>query len=305
MNFYFTLQFKRISRYLKDGGINPILGVILLLIVFLGLSTYVFFSLSLAQYIYPGIALSLVSILGEKKRNTFLKTLLPQDQYLKIRVIENLLFVLPFILFCLLIWQLIPAIIILVLAPIFVKLNHNIVLTKAIPTPFGKKPFEYIAGFRQFFPVVIICYLLGIASYFSGNLNLNLFANIILVILPVAFFTKPEHEIFVWNYNNSSSKFLNRKINNILFNQLLLTLPLALFSAIVFSEASWGILIFVVLGLGVSTLSLLGKYAYYPNDFNIIQTLAIGACILFPPLLLVLIPTFYIKAKNKLTPILL
>ncbi|MFT6850998.1 MAG: hypothetical protein ACJATA_001816 [Sphingobacteriales bacterium] len=300
MLFYFTLQFKRFLRILKDGGINPAIGIVLFTLLFIGLSTYVFFSLSLAKFIYPGIVISLMTLLGEKKRNEFLKILYSPFAYYKLRIVENLLFAFPFILFGVIIWQWIPVFIILLTTPLMVFFSHNLSFSKSIPTPFLKRPFEFISGFRSSLIPIVICYLLGIASLVSQNQNLSLFSLIILVLIPISFFTKPEREIFVWIHNLKPSTFLLKKTRMVIINQILLTLPLIIMLSIGFPNITMGLAIIFIIGLGLSVLSLYGKYAYYPKEINIIQSLAIGISILIPPILIVLIPILYFKSKNRL-----
>jgi len=46
--------------------------------------------------------------------------------------------------------------------------------------------------------------------------------------------------------------------------------------------------------------ALLGKYAYFPSEINIIPGFTIAISIFFPPFLLVSLPYFYFKAVKNL-----
>ena len=96
---YFSLQFVMLKRQIRDFGINPILGLILVLVAFLILSISLFSKSEYAKYIYIFAALSIVLKNSETKRNEFLKITFPKKIYFTIRSLENLLVTLPFVFF--------------------------------------------------------------------------------------------------------------------------------------------------------------------------------------------------------------
>ena len=60
-------------------------------------------------------------------------------------------------------------------------------------------------------------------------------------------------------------------------------------------------LIAALIGFAFLMLIILAKYAAYPAEMNLPEGIMIALCLIFPPLLLGLIPFFYRKAVNKLT----
>ena len=70
-------------------GVPVILGLILIGVLFIAGSVYLFYKLDIAPWIYALIVLSLLFNLGEKQRNNQLKIIFNSVQYSKIRVLEN------------------------------------------------------------------------------------------------------------------------------------------------------------------------------------------------------------------------
>jgi hypothetical protein len=62
----------------------------------------------------------------------------------------------------------------------------------------------------------------------------------------------------------------------------------------------------LVCGLGMIYLitTVLGKYAFFPAPMNLPQGLLMAFSFWFPPLLLFLIPYFYLLSVKKLKPVL-
>ena len=60
MKEYFILQFKMINRQLTEMGIEPIIGYVIGLLVFVGVSIKLFEKTQYAEYIYIVLALSLI-----------------------------------------------------------------------------------------------------------------------------------------------------------------------------------------------------------------------------------------------------
>jgi len=101
MKEYLTLQYKMTKRKLSDGS-RPIVGyllALLILLVFAGFSVLLLYSeMTFAPYIYVLISLFFTSKLSEIKRNDFLKICFASG-YRKIRILENLIIALPFVIF--------------------------------------------------------------------------------------------------------------------------------------------------------------------------------------------------------------
>ena len=176
MKEYFQLQFKLANRCLIDFGLPLIVGYILLPLIFIVCSDYLFSKTEFAKYIYSFIALGLVSRLSKPKRNDFIKSIFSTSSFLKIRMLENLIYEFPFILFLVYKEEFNISLLLMFSSLLFVIFNFNVNLNFTIPTPFGKKPFEFVTGFRKTFFIFPIAYLLTYAAIAVNNFNLGVFS---------------------------------------------------------------------------------------------------------------------------------
>ncbi len=116
MRFYFTLQYKMLNRHISDFGLHPFWGYLLSFIIFIGLSLYLFHLTAFAPFIYIFIALGFVYRLSEKSRNDFISQCFNESGYYKIRIVENLICVLPFIILLLVHLQFLSVLLLAVLS---------------------------------------------------------------------------------------------------------------------------------------------------------------------------------------------
>ena len=165
-----------LNRHLREFGINPILGYLLASIVFFSISSLLFNKTTFAPYIYSGIALLTIGKLSELHRCNFLKTCFPRHTYRNIRILENIILGIPFIAFLLYKqeYQYLPIIFLSVLA--FYDYNYRNIWNFTIPTPFGKRPYEFTRGFRNTFFIFPLAYSLCIIGINVNNFNLSLFS---------------------------------------------------------------------------------------------------------------------------------
>ena len=293
MREYFQLQFKMYNRKLSEFGLPPFLAYVLLSAFFVGFSLYLFSKSKFAKYYYILVVFGLLANLTDKKRNEFLKLCFRKKDYYKLRVIENLIIVFPFALF--LIYQkaftFIP--ILIILAAVFVFVNLNTSLNFTIPTPFYKKPFEFAVGFRNTFFVFPIAYFLTYISISVDNFNLGVFSMLLLFLVSLSYYSKLENEYYIWSFNLSPRDFLIEKIKTGLIYSTLSTIPILIALAVYFSSEIETLLTF-----------LLAKYSVYPNQMNIPQGILIAISLIFPPVLIGIIPYFYYQSKNRLSTIL-
>lgn len=305
MKDYFILQFKMTNRTLKDFGLNPIIGYSLLLVSFIGLTIFLFSKTEYAQYILILIALSFASKLSETRRNDFLKFCFSNKVYWKLRLLENILVVLPFITF-LIYKQLFTSTIILLLLNLFMALvNFNSTFNYTIPTPFYKKPFEFTIGFRSTFYVIIFAYFLTFMAVSVGNFNLGVFAILLIFIISISFYSKLENEYFIWSFIDTPHWFLVKKIKTALVYSTILILPILVVLGIFFLSKVYTLLIILILGYVYLVTIILAKYSAYPNEINLPQAVLIGISLLFPPILIGIIPFFYLQSLKRLNDILL
>lgn len=301
---YFVLQFRMTRRHLKDFGVPVVPVLVLIAIVFIAFSWSLFQKISYAGYVYALLALSFVTKNSEISRNDFLKFVFSARQYLFIRLLENVLTAFAFVIF--LCWKqafLLAGILILLSAALSV-VNIRMPGHVTIPTPFYKRPFEFIAGFRKLLLLFIIAFAVSIIAVIYDNINLALFTLAVIFLLCSSFYSDPEDEFYVWVHSLSAAAFLKEKMQTALLYSTLMTLPVAILLVIVFPSFAWMVALLQLLGYGYLITVLLAKYAAYPNRMSLPQSILLAAGIVVPPLILVLIPFFYIQSKKQLNPLL-
>lgn len=300
MKEYFILQFNMSSRRLNDAGLKPMLGYALVLAGFLGFSFFLFQKTAFAHYAYMLISLGLTTKLSEIKRNDFLKSCFKTHRYRLLRIIENIAAALPFII-CLLYKQyFFDSAILCLLSLILALTSFRTTVNLTIPTPFYKKPFEFAVGFRNSFFVLMTPYVLTIISISVQNFNLGIFALLLLFLLIIGFYTKPENEYFVWSFSMTPKKFLFEKLKTAIVFANILCLPIVIILGFFYFTNIHLILLFYFIGTIFLITIIFAKYAAFPSEINIPEGVIIVTCISFPPLLLVFAPYFYTKAIKKL-----
>lgn len=304
MKEYFQLQFKLINRKLTDYGLNPIIGFCLLFVGFIGLSIYLFSKTEFAEYIFILIALSFVSKLSETKRNDFLKFVFKDKTYMIYRIMENSIVVLPFISFLIYKQLFLSAFILAILTFLMALLNFNSTFNYTIPTLFYKKPFEFTVGFRSTFYLFIFAYFLTFMAVSVGNFNLGVFALVLVFLVSLSFYSKPENEYYIWSFIDTPKGFLIKKIKTGLVYSSILSIPILIVLGVFFLSEINTLLIFQLLGYVYLVTIILAKYSAYPNEMNLPQGILIGISLLFPPILIGIIPFFYLKSSKQLNDIL-
>jgi hypothetical protein len=301
MKYYFFLQYKRISRIIDEFGIPSLIGLVLSPFVFYFISNVFFERLEYANYLYSLIALILVSKFGEKNRNDFLKNTFTSNRYRTIRLLENTIISIPFFAYLIYKQSYWEALVLLIVSIIIFQLNRNNTFTSVIPTPFSKKPFEFIVGFRKTFWVFPIAYFLTYISISVGNFNLGIFSFLIVMLTTLSYYSEPEPIFYVWIYSVNSKGFLNDKIKTAIIFNLLLVAPIIIALLLRFSISDIDlIIIFSLTGILFVISNLLGKYSLFPSKIKLNQAIIIGLCVISPPMLLIIIPYFYNKSTKSL-----
>ena len=301
---YFGLQLSMLKRQLIDFGLNPILGFIIILIGFYGLSFYLFTKTEYANYLYVLIALSVVFKYSEVNRNDFLKFTFPKENYFKIRILENLITVTPFIIFLCFKKELYTIFFLVVLSTLITLMNTNKQVRFTIPTPFYNKPFEFIVGFRIWISVFLFAYFLTAMSIIYQNFNLGIFSLILAFLVCLSFYNEPENEFYVWIYKLKVNRFLLDKIKTAIISATLICLPITLALILSFKTNIQAVIGFQVLGYCYLLTIILTKYSTYPQKMNLPQGILLALSIAMPPILLVLIPFFYFQSHKRLKEIL-
>ncbi len=304
VRYYFKLQQRRLARTLSEIGINPILGYVLAALAFISFSVYLFYKTAWAEYIYAVVALSFVLKFSAAERNDFLKLSFSRKHYYQLRLVENSLVALPFCGYLLYEEHYLIALILWIILASMVKIDFKNKLNITIPTPFYKYPFEFIVGFRKSLLFILLAYFLAFKAWEADNFNLGVFSLGLLFLIGMSFYTKPENEYFVWMYAKNTTGFLIGKITTALICASFLTVPILLALAI-WKTDQIGILISIQsLGYIFLAATILAKYSAYPLEMNLPQAIFLALSLSFPPMLLVVLPLFYIQSKKRLNSIL-
>jgi len=304
MKYYFTLQYRRTIRLLKELEIPPLLAGFLCILAFVGGSKFLFYKTETANWIYCFMAIGALLILGNKVRNDQLKPIFNKKDYLLLRILENGFFLIPFILYLcyekafLYILGLIPISLGLALFTNLPKIQRT------IPTPFRKFPFEFIVGFRKTVGYIFLIYLLAVKAIEVNNYNLGIFSLAVLFFISMGFYSRPEKEYYCWIFAMGPKEFLLKKIRNGLICSSILTLTLFIGLLGFYPDKIWITIVIQLLGYIYLSSMILAKYSAFPGGLNIVHGIFYAISIIFPPLLGIIIPIFYFQAKRRLTTIL-
>jgi len=304
MKEYFQLQFKMLNRRMVNFGLPFLIGYTLIPFIFILLSNYIFEKTEFANYIYGLLALSFVSKLSEPKRNDFLKFIFNKNQYRNLRLVENIIYCMPFTLFLVYKKQFISLIILNLSVIIITLFNFSSNVNVTVPTPFSKKPFEFTVGFRKTYFIFPTAYFLTYISVAVDNFNLGIFAMLLIGITCFSYYSKIENDYFVWNYNLSSKEFLLEKTKTCLIYFSLLCLPIIITLGIFFFNQIDILIVFILLCYAYLIIIIFAKYSSFPNEMNMSQGILIATSFMFPPILIIFIPLFYSQSIKKLNTIL-
>lgn len=297
---YFQLQFKLLNRRFKELGFEPWFAYVLILLTLMTAVHQSFERYSFAPYVFVALCMLLQVNLGNQKRIDFLKIIFITRKFRRIRLLENALLALPFMIEFIVYQKWIALAILglttILLAMINMKISHQ----KTLPTPFSKRPFEFSVGFRSALLLLIACYVLMGIGLYVDNFNLGMFSILALFVVCMGFYTQPEDEFYVWIHHHSISTFLFSKVKTALMNVSLLSAPLVLILLGFYPMNGGYVALFVLITFVFMIAVVLAKYAAYPNEIQLIQVFFLGISIPAPFLLLLFIPLFYNQATNRL-----
>ena len=299
MKAYLKLQFALLNRQIRDLGMNPVVGYVLMAALFVGVCELMFVRVpKYAPYIIMLFCLTLQNVLSKKERSDFLHIVYGGRMKRKIRIVENLIVGIPIFVILLIHNQYIITVMTLIMSVLaaFVETNSK---SFVMPTPFSKNPFEFSVGFRQTFFFFPLIYGLTIISVIVDNLNLGLASVFMLCLLVAVFYLNPENEYFVWIYAKSPAKFLMHKALTIVKNTSLLALPMIVLMAVFFTPDVWQALLILAVGELFITTIMLAKYSVFPNQIGILEMIFV-ALLFVPPFFLLVIPYFYFNSIKQL-----
>lgn len=304
MKNYFVLQFRRIERKLTEAGIHPVPGILLAGVAFVAISAYLFSRTAAADWIYALLGFFVILKLGDANRNDLLRSIFKRKDYYLIRVQENIITALPFILYLVYERTYLMATGLFLISIPLAAINTRQLWRFTIPTPFRKFPFEFIAGTRKAFWLILAACFLTLKSIQVENFNLGVFSLALLFFITLSYYFKPERAYFVWIYSANAKGFLRKKISTALICSSILTIPVLVMLCMVFPE-NIPIITGVQMAGYIFLISMvLAKYSAFPYEMNIPQAVLYSLCLWFPPALLIVIPIFFVQAQKRLNPIL-
>jgi len=285
-------------------GIKSGLLLILLLLIFILLSEFIFYKTEYAKWIYAIFLISLTLKLCETKRNDILISTFSSKDYVSIRIIENNALAIPFIIYLFINAEILIAAILLPMAVLLAFYRNKNLISKTIFTPFKRYPFEFIVGFRKTFWVFGLAYFLIYKAIVVDNYNLGLFGLLLIFLTCMYYYQKVEHEYFVWIFSSGTKEFLWGKLVASIICVTILSI-LALIGMLICFSQNWLITIMVYLvGYVFLGSMILAKYSAYPYEMNLPQGIFYAFSLFLPPLLIISILIFYAQSKRKLDPIL-
>lgn len=301
---YFKFQSSIAARKIKDSGLDPWLGILLFGILLTGGSVYLFSKTDAAGYFIALIGLALLIPFSEKERNDFLRITLSKKHYQSIRLLENGLMLLPFLIVLLAFAQITIALVVLAMGMLMSFQRMGKFQSTVRYSPFGKHPFEFASGIRNSALLYLAVDALLIPAMMSNNASLGMFVLGMHFLLAFSFYTQVENEILVWNFHGGPKKFLLHKISAAFRQITLLNFPVVLILCISWPENWWIILVLYLFGLLLLSTIVLAKYSAFPRVMNVPEGIVIAIGVSFPPLLILAIPYFYKKAQRQLQTIL-
>jgi hypothetical protein len=300
MKEYIQLQIRMTNRKFKEMGISPVFAYLIFLVGFIGFSLLLFYKTALAPYFYLLIYTSLILKLSETKRTEFLKFTFKDTYFKRIRLLENLLLALPFFVFLLIKMEFIVALSLLLIAGLTSIIQIKIIGHFTTPTPFSRKPFEFLVGFRKSILIFPLIYALtGIAVYI-GNFNLAIFSLLLVFVVIFNFFSQPEEDYFVWIFNQNPKQFLFSKMRISLVYSTVLMLPSFCVLMLVYYTDFLIITCFLLIAYLLVFTVIVAKYSAFPKEMSITQGFLFVMSLFFPPLLLFVLPYFFNQSVKQL-----
>jgi len=300
MKYYFELQCRRSLRMIKDFGLNPYIGVLSGVAMFVFMSVIFFKKVAYPHYIYPSLAILSLIPLGNTSRNEFLKNTFLEKPYIMIRPMENVICVFPFCIF--LFFQRHYLISILTFAAAILLSFFNKVSRPdfAIPSPFSGRPYEFTTGFRRTYILFIAIFILTAIGIYYRNFNLGIFSLLMLFLVCCSFYSVNDPIFYVWIHAQSPDKFLQKKIKTGLLYSLCLSLIVAIPLLITWPEMGFWTLAVMLIGFLYMIVVILSVFANYPVPPTVSQKIQTIGSMLCPPLLLFVIPNLYYQALGRL-----
>ena len=305
MKVYFQIQWQIINRHLQEVfGLHLQIARAFTVISFTTFSYLLLSNYQYAEYVYILFPIFISTKLANIERQQFLKICFGSSKCLHIRVVENLIISLPFIIFLIVFQHYLIAVALIGSAFALAYFNFTSKFNFVLPTPFQRHPFEFTAGFRKTFFVVFAIFALSLIAAVVDNYYLGLFPLIIGFLTTLSYYTNIEDEVWVWVHPKKPKGFLMGKVKVALLLNSLLYLPSTLILLCFFYENIVTTLALYLVGNASLLLIIFAKYTAFPLNIDVKEGIVIALGIYFPPLLIAIIPYFYIQSLKSLSRIL-
>ncbi len=301
---YLSLQWKLIQRQIIEFGIPLSIALVGAPILFFTLSMAIYYRTDYAGIILITLCFSWQLKISNSKRIEFLKLHYKSSLFLKIRLIENLLVFLPFFIVLALHanWLYLAIAFILTILLVFHKQRR--LFHFRLPTPFHKKPFEFIIGFRTFYAFYPICIALLLIGYRVSNPNLAFVALALTSLSSLLFYQLLEPTFWIWIHSTNAKQFLSNKVKTAVFQHLILFMPITIICVLLF-PAHWYIgLAILLLSAVYLSITVIAKYANYPNQISVIDGIFVGISMFIPLLMPFSFYYFLKKSRQQLASLL-
>lgn len=314
VSYYISLRLKQFARFFSFNGIHPFIGMIILFLLFTIVSVAIFQKLPYAVWVYLVLALFSLLELQPPMMNAMLRHQVRPGTFFKAKLLENILIVIPFVVFlgCKMQWGAAALLLLIVVPYSYYSFSLPKAKLRALPSPFPAHAFEYHNMFRMVMPVYVIYLLLLVVGVISGNFYVMLVPFFLLLFVMQMAYGLPEDVSYIWLYRCTAARFLQKKLLVLLLSYSCTFLPFLL-TALIFYTSSFGIAVLCfITGLIALTGALFIKYQFYPSVLvtQITQLIFFGfavSAIASPPvfiIILLFIAFSYARAKRNLKSIL-
>ena len=237
-------------------------------------------------------------------RVDFLRRLYPRPEYYQLRLSENLLVATPFALLLLVHGYFAQTPVPWILGGAMVYYVERPPGGRALPTPFGRRPFEFAAATRK-----LKWFLLGIVGVLIqalrvDNYELAGFLLALTAFLSTTAYAEPEPGELVYAHTMTPREFLRHKALIGARHLALFLAPVALALYVFFPERWLVTTLISFLAFPYIALALLLKYYRFPQTQSVMEGLIFALTLMVPPLLPVALYVYYRRALLTLEPLL-
>lgn len=298
IRYHFGLQLKRLSRLFDENGLIPIFGFVGIPILLILLGQLIYMREDYGPYAIAGLS-ALFSMDMARLDLQFRRSLYGKWTATYIALLESLVLALPFLLLLLWHqnWPLAGALLgLCTLTPFTI----GSISRKAIKTPFYKIPFEFIRGFRMYWPLYIFLFFILFQAISVHNFNLGAFVLGACSISSLFFYSYQEPPSYVIDDIRNENSFLFSKLRHAWFGNLILCSVITAILLFFFTDNWLLITGIIIAGQILLSAMVLAKYSAYPRDMQLPQIIMLGFIFWLPPTIVIVIPLLYRSAKKSL-----